>query len=52
MLVSFLNMKLRDKYDTPENLCRGLDLDTDEFNRYLAERNVEWFPEGNRYVIG
>jgi ADP-ribose pyrophosphatase len=31
ILLSFLNMKLRDEFDSPEALVKGLDLDEDEF---------------------
>lgn len=51
MLLSFLNMKLRDEYDTPEALVRGLDLDADEFAAYIAQRGISYFPEGHRFVL-
>ena len=34
ILLSFLNMKLRDEFDSPEALVKGLDLDEDEFKEY------------------
>ncbi|MCM1348657.1 MAG: DUF4250 domain-containing protein [Firmicutes bacterium] len=51
ILLSFLNMKLRDFYDTPEALCREMDIDPDEFNSYIASKGISYFPEGHRFVL-
>lgn len=36
ILLSYLNMKLRDAYGTPQELCDDLGLDPTEFNDYIA----------------
>lgn len=51
MLLSFLNMKLRDEFGTPEALLRGLDIDEDDFNEWIKARGVSYFPEGKRFVL-
>lgn len=37
MLLSFVNMKLRDRYGTLDELCDDLGLDREELERRLAE---------------
>lgn len=51
MLLSFLNMKLRDEFETPEALIRGLDIDEDDFRKWIAARNISYFAEGKRFVL-
>lgn len=51
ILLSFLNMKLRDEYETPEALCKNLDIDPGEFNEYITSRGISYFPEGKRFVL-
>ena len=36
MLLSFINMKLRDQYDSLDSLCDGLDEDKEEIVSKLA----------------
>lgn len=36
MLMSFLNTKLRDEYDSPESLCSDLGLDREQIEAKLA----------------
>ncbi len=36
MLLSFINMKLRDDYDSLDELCKSLDLDKDEIKEKLG----------------
>lgn len=36
MLLSYINMKLRDQYDSLDELCDDLDLDRDEIESRLA----------------
>lgn len=46
MLMSFLNMKLRDgEYDSLEDLCSSLDIDVDKLKQELASSGFEYFPE-------
>ena len=51
ILLSWLNMKLRDEYSSPEALCRDLDIDTADFEAYIAARGISYFPEGGRCVL-
>jgi len=51
ILLSWLNMKLRDEFSTPDDLCRALDIDREEFNEYIAAREISYFPEGHRFVM-
>lgn len=51
ILLSFLNMKLRDEFDPPEALVKGLDLDEDEFKEYITRRGISFFAPGNRFVL-
>lgn len=51
ILLSFLNMKLRDEFDSPEALVKGLDLDEDEFKKYITRRGISFFAPGNRFVL-
>ncbi len=45
MLVSFLNMKLRDQYPTLESLCEDLDLNPDELCQNLRLAGYEYSHE-------
>ena len=51
ILLSYLNMKLRDAYGTPQELCDDLGLDPTEFNDYIASRGISYFAEGRRFVL-
>lgn len=51
ILLSYLNMKLRDYSPSVEALCRDLDLDTEEFARYIAQRGISYFEPGKRFVL-
>ncbi len=51
ILLSYLNMKLRDEYDTPETLCRNLDIEPEDFEKYIASKGISYFPEGKRFVL-
>ncbi|MBD5201867.1 MAG: DUF4250 domain-containing protein [Bacteroidales bacterium] len=51
ILLSFLNMKLRDDYDTVEQLCDDLDIDADDFEAALDKAGIEYFHEGKRFVF-
>lgn len=51
ILLSFLNMKLRDEYDSPESLCKGLDIEPDEFETYIKSRGISYYQEGKRFVL-
>ena len=47
MLVSFLNLKLRDDYDDLESLAEGLDIDLGEVTEKLKKAGYK-YDETNR----
>lgn len=51
ILLSYLNMKLRDEYSSPEELCKSMDIDPEQFAAYIAERGISFFAAGNRFVM-
>ncbi|MDE5786825.1 MAG: DUF4250 domain-containing protein, partial [Duncaniella sp.] len=51
ILLSYLNMKLRDEYDSVEQLCDDLDIDADVFNRAIDKAGIEYFAEGKRFMF-
>ncbi len=50
MLLSFLNMKLRDQYASLDDLCDDLGADKEEITKKLADIGYEYDGEGNRFV--
>lgn len=49
MLLSFLNMKLRDFYSNLDELCNDLDLDKDEIVKKMAEAGFEYNESQNKF---
>ena len=49
MLVSFINMKLRDEYDSLEALCEDLDINIDELVQNLRNAGFEYNPQTMRF---
>ncbi|MBO5618440.1 MAG: DUF4250 domain-containing protein [Paludibacteraceae bacterium] len=49
MLVSFVNMKLRDEYSSLEELCDNLDLNIDELCQNLQNAGYTYSPEARRF---
>ena len=49
MLMSMCNMKLRDKYDSLEELCYDLDVNQEELLKILEQAGFEYFPELNQF---
>ena len=49
MLQSFVNMKLRDRYETLDELCDDLELDREELERRLAEAGWSYDAKSNRF---
>ncbi len=49
MLISFLNMKLRDFYSNLDELCNDLDLDKDEIIKKMAEAGFEYNESQNKF---
>lgn len=49
MLLSYVNMKLRDEYSTLDELCAAMDIDRSELEQRLASAGFEYSPEHNRF---
>lgn len=50
MLLSFVNMKLRDVYPDLHALCEDLDADEREICETLAQIGYTYSPEQNRFL--
>ncbi|MCR5590590.1 MAG: DUF4250 domain-containing protein [Lachnospiraceae bacterium] len=50
MLLSFVNMKLRDFYGSLDELCEDMDADKDEIISKLAEIGYEYDGGLNRFT--
>lgn len=50
MLLSFVNLKLRDFYDSLDALCEDLDADRQEITAKLAELDYHYDAERNQFV--
>lgn len=49
MLLSVVNMKLRDEYSSLDELCAGLGVERDELVAKLANAGFEYSAENNRF---
>ena len=49
MLLSFMNMKLRDNYDSLDAMCDALDLDKKEITDKLATVGYRYNPDQNQF---
>ena len=49
MLMSVINMKLRDFYKALDTLCEDLDLDRRELEERLGKAGFEYSSENNRF---
>lgn len=49
MLLSWVNMKLRDFYPSLENLCEDLEIDKKELTDQLAQAGFEYNCELNKF---
>ncbi len=49
MLLSFVNMKLRDYYRTLDELCDDMNIDKDELVNSLRMAGFEYSPEQNKF---
>ncbi|MGN0402259.1 MAG: DUF4250 domain-containing protein [Acetatifactor sp.] len=50
MLLSFVNLKLRDYYDSLDKLCEDLDADRNDLEAKLASIDYHYDKEQNRFV--
>ncbi len=50
MLLSFMNLKLRDYYATLDALCDDLDIDRSEIEDKLSTLDYHYDKEKNRFV--
>ena len=50
MLLSFLNLKLRDFYSNLDALCEDLDVDKEEIVKKLAAIDYQYDVEKNQFV--
>lgn len=50
MLLSWVNLKLRDFYPTLDELCAAEDLDAQELSRVLNTIDYRYDPDTNRFV--
>lgn len=49
MLMSWVNMKLRDRYESLEELCDDLGVNREALEAVLNEAGFEYMPEINQY---
>ncbi len=49
MLLSYINMKLRDDYDSLDELCKSLDIDKDEIRAKLKDIGYTYNKETNQF---
>lgn len=49
MLMSFINQKLRDNYDSLDELCDDMHIDRDSLTATLAEAGFEYSAEYNKF---
>lgn len=49
MLMSFINMKLRDFYPTLDALCDDMDVDRQELENKMAEAGLKYNAAANKF---
>lgn len=50
LLLSFVNLKLRDYYGSLDEMCDDLDIDAESIKSKLAEADYEYDEELNKFV--
>ena len=50
MLLSFMNLKLRDYYDSLDSLCEDMDVSRQEITDKLSSINYHYDKEKNQFV--
>lgn len=49
MLMSFVNMKLRDEYGSLKELCQSLSLNENELIKTLKSAGFDYLPDQNQF---
>ena len=49
MLLSMINIKLRDDYPSLDELCAAEDIDRNELESRLREAGFDYLPEANQF---
>lgn len=49
MLLSFINMKLRDEFDDFDSLCDSLELDPEEIKKKLSSIGYQYNAQTNQF---
>lgn len=49
MLMSFINMKLRDEYSSLDDLCQALGVERSTIEDSLSKIGMEYNPEENKF---
>lgn len=49
MLLSYVNLKLRDEFSSLDDMCDRLDVDKQEIVNKLASINYKYVPEQNQF---
>lgn len=49
MLLSFINMKLRDQYSSLDDLCEDMEIDRIELEEKLGKLGYEYSLENNKF---
>lgn len=49
MLLSFVNTKLRDDYNSLDELCKSLDIDKSALTEKLRNSGFDYMPEINQF---
>lgn len=49
MLLSYINMKLRDQYSSLDDLCADLQIDRSSLEERLAQAGFEYNPSANKF---
>ena len=50
MLLSFVNMKLRDKYESLDDMCEDLDISSTEVIEKLGKIDYHYDVEKNQFI--
>ena len=49
MLLSWVNMKLRDEYESLDELCKAKDISKEELEKKLSAIDYRYQPESNQF---